>query len=107
MVVFFIADLNQFYCRPVSFKKIDCLQSSAVTVESPQECPTPTHTDTQFRGFNNQLQDFMFTVFPNIVSAETILFRLFPIISISQKFFSFFFLTLEKTGIDENGILLP
>ena len=74
MVVFFIAYLNQFYCRPVSFKKIDCLQSSAVTVESPQECPTPTHTDTQFRGFNNQLQDFMFAVFSKIVSAETILF---------------------------------
>ena len=33
-------------------------------------------------------------------------FRLFPIISISQKFFSIFFLTLEKIGID-NGILLP
>ena len=32
------------------------------------------------------------------------LFRLFPIISISQKFFSFFFLTLEKIGIDEKVI---
>ena len=31
-------------------------------------------------------------------------FRLFPIISISQKFFSFFFLTLEKIGIDEKVI---
>ena len=31
-------------------------------------------------------------------------FRLFPIISISQKFFSFFFLTLEKIGIDEKLI---
>ena len=29
------------------------------------------------------------------------IFRLFPIISISQKFFSIFFLTLEKIGIDE------
>ena len=33
-----------------------------------------------------------------------ILFRLFPIISISQKFFSFFFLALEKIGIDEKVI---
>ena len=32
------------------------------------------------------------------------IFRLFPIISISQKFFSFFFLTLEKIGIDEKVI---
>ena len=31
-------------------------------------------------------------------------FRLFPIISIPQKFFSFFFLTLEKIGIDEKVI---
>ena len=31
-------------------------------------------------------------------------FRLFPIISISQKFFSIFFLTLEKIGIDEKVI---
>ena len=31
-------------------------------------------------------------------------FRLFPIISISQKFFSFFSLTLEKIGIDEKVI---
>ena len=29
------------------------------------------------------------------------IFRLFPIISISQRFFSIFFLTLEKIGIDE------
>ena len=33
-----------------------------------------------------------------------IIFRLFPIISISQKFFSIFFLTLEKKGIDEKVI---
>ena len=32
------------------------------------------------------------------------IFRLFPIISISQNFFSFFFLTLEKIGIDEKVI---
>ena len=32
------------------------------------------------------------------------LFCLFPIISISQKIFSFFFLTLEKIGIDEKVI---
>ena len=51
IVVFFIAYPNQIYCKPVSFKKID-----AVTVESPEECPTPTHTDTQFGGFKNQLQ---------------------------------------------------
>ena len=31
-------------------------------------------------------------------------FRLFPIISISQKIFSLFFLTLEKIGIDEKVI---
>ena len=31
-------------------------------------------------------------------------FRLFPIISISQKFFLIFFLTLEKIGIDEKVI---
>ena len=31
-------------------------------------------------------------------------FRLFPIISISQKIFSIFFLTLEKIGIDEKVI---
>ena len=33
-----------------------------------------------------------------------IIFHLFPIISISQKFFSIFFLTLEKIGIDEKVI---
>ena len=32
------------------------------------------------------------------------IFRLFPIISISQNFFSIFFLTLEKIGIDEKVI---
>ena len=32
------------------------------------------------------------------------IFRLFPIISISQKFFTIFFLTLEKIGIDEKVI---
>ena len=32
------------------------------------------------------------------------IFRLFPIISISQKIFSIFFLTLEKIGIDEKVI---
>ena len=32
------------------------------------------------------------------------LFRLFPIISISQKFFSIFFHTLEKIGIDKKVI---
>ena len=41
------------------------------------------------------------------LDAEKYIFRLFPIISISQKIFSIFFLTLEKIGIDENGILLP
>ena len=35
---------------------------------------------------------------------EKNIFRLFPIISISQKFFSIFFLTLEKIGIDEKVI---
>ena len=35
---------------------------------------------------------------------EISIFRLFPIISISQNFFSFFFLTLEKIGIDEKVI---
>ena len=35
---------------------------------------------------------------------EKKLFRLFPIISISQKFFSIFFLTLEKIGLDEKVI---
>ena len=33
-----------------------------------------------------------------------LIFRLFPIISISQKFFSIFFLILEKIGIDEKVI---
>ena len=33
-----------------------------------------------------------------------VLFRLFPIISISQKFLIIFFLTLEKIGIDEKVI---
>ena len=32
------------------------------------------------------------------------IFRLFPIISIPQNFFSFFFLTLEKIGIEEKVI---
>ena len=35
---------------------------------------------------------------------KEIIFRLFTIISISQKFFSIFFLTLEKIGIDEKVI---
>ena len=35
---------------------------------------------------------------------ESIKYRLFPIISISQKSFSIFFLTLEKIGIDEKVI---
>ena len=44
--------------------------------------------------------------FSGFPAGETwiILFRLFPIISISQKIFSFFFLTLEKIGIDEKVI---
>ena len=41
---------------------------------------------------------------PSLKSFINIFFRLFPIISISQKFFSFFFLTLEKIGIDEKVI---
>ena len=35
---------------------------------------------------------------------QNLFFRLFPIISISQKIFSIFFLTLEKIGIDEKVI---
>ena len=35
---------------------------------------------------------------------EKLIFRLFPIISKSQKFFSIFFFTLEKIGIDEKVI---
>ena len=41
---------------------------------------------------------------PTTDQATNGFFRLFPIISISQKFFSFFFLTLEKIGIDEKVI---
>ena len=36
--------------------------------------------------------------------SSTYFFRLFPIISISQKIFSIFFLTLEKIGIDKKVI---
>ena len=36
--------------------------------------------------------------------SEITFFRLFPIISISQKIFSIFFLTLEKIGLDEKVI---
>ena len=39
-----------------------------------------------------------------ILEFQNFFFRLFPIISISQKFFSIFFLTLEKIGIDEKVI---
>ena len=49
----------------------------------------------------------IFAVFKGNQLLKNNIFRLFPIISISQKFFSFFFLTLEKIEIDENGILLP
>ena len=35
------------------------------------------------------------------------IFRLSSIISISQKIFSIFFLTLEKIGIDQKSNLLP
>ena len=35
---------------------------------------------------------------------NTLFFRLFPIISIPQKIFSIFFLTLEKIGTDEKVI---
>ena len=38
------------------------------------------------------------------VTKKIAIFRLFPIISISQKIFSIFFLTLEKIGIDEKVI---
>ena len=41
---------------------------------------------------------------PSPKRANKNFFRLFPIISISQKFFSIFFLTLEKIGIDEKVI---
>ena len=41
---------------------------------------------------------------PPRVPVGKYIFRLFPIISISQNFFSFFFLTLEKIGIDEKVI---
>ena len=37
-------------------------------------------------------------------SARKSIFRLFPIISISQNFFLIFFLTLEKIGIDKKVI---
>ena len=43
-------------------------------------------------------------VFSRSKSNKNKLFRLFPILSISQKFFSIFFLTLEKIGIDEKVI---
>ena len=39
-----------------------------------------------------------------LTAVRKIFFRLFPIISISQKIFSIFFLTLEKIGIDEKVI---
>ena len=35
------------------------------------------------------------------VRIRKLLFRLFPIISVSQKIFSIFFLTMEKIGIGE------
>ena len=38
------------------------------------------------------------------VRIRKLLFRLFPIISVSQNFFYIFFLTLEKIGIDEKVI---
>ena len=41
---------------------------------------------------------------PSVITGKYNLFRLFPIISISQKNFSIFFLTLEKIGIDEKVI---
>ena len=43
-------------------------------------------------------------ILQNFQCTTMFIFRLFPIISISQKFFSIFFLTLEKIGIDEKVI---
>ena len=45
-----------------------------------------------------------FTQYSNFFIILFVFFRLFPIISISQNFFSIFFLTLEKIGIDEKVI---
>ena len=47
---------------------------------------------------------FQLEFFISISRVINRIFRLFPIISISQKFFSFFFLILEKIGIDEKVI---
>ena len=50
---------------------------------------------------NNEIdQNINFVKLPN----DNSIFRLFPIISISQKIFSFFSLTLEEIGIDEKVI---
>ena len=56
-------------------------------------------------GLRMPREEISFTALPKFLgTAETYIFRLFPIISISQKFFSFFFLKLEKIGIDEKVI---
>ena len=47
---------------------------------------------------------FAIFIFLLLLQAEEAIFRLFPIISISQNFFLFFFLTLEKIGIDQKVI---
>ena len=43
-------------------------------------------------------------IFCHLPRVSNIFFRLFPIISIAQKFFSIFFLKLEKIVIDEKVI---
>ena len=52
------------------------------------------------------VQDFLIKldIKPLMHQSVISIFRLFPIISICQNFFSFFFLTLEKIGIDEKVI---
>ena len=58
---------------------------------------------------SSKIKSFLISILDNLFVrklqyTEILIFRLFPIISISQKFFSFFSLTLEKIGIDEKVI---
>ena len=55
----------------------------------------PTNTQLSYWGTLTDTSD---------LTQNIAFFRLFPIISISQKFFSIFFLTLENIGIDEKVI---
>ena len=99
--------LIEQFCKPVHLVYLTCLFKKK-TSQSPSIIKIKNDLDKNFS------RHYRSTIFYTNINAfkhnfqekqwQKSIFRLFPIISISQNFFSFFFLTLEKIGIDEKVI---